>query len=271
MKDLYSEEGLIDIHSHMLPNLDDGAQTLEMALEMARQAVMDGIHTVIATPHHGTSYYDIDAETSVNMTEQLSRALAMENIPLQLKAGLEVRLTRKLPESLNRQLAATLSDTRYLLLELPSNGLPDYWEEVLHELTVMGMVPILAHPERYACFHKKPGMLRELNRMGVLMQVTAGALSGGFGRRIKSFSWKLCNERLVHFVASDAHHPQNRPPLLSPAYQLIDKKLGQEYSDYYKRNAEWLLADMNISPESPSLLKRRWIFGWGKRNQTIGG
>jgi len=188
---------MIDIHSHILPGLDDGARDLEQSLELARQAVREGIHTVIATPHHRNGRYDNPGGAVRQAAEALARELAAAGIPLKLRCGQEIRVYAELPEDLERGEALTLNGSRYLLLELPSGYVPQGMDELLHELRVMGRVPVIAHPERNRELAADPGRLAAWVRQGVLLQLTSHSVSGALGPRLARLCLDWCRRNLV--------------------------------------------------------------------------
>ncbi len=220
---------MIDLHAHILPGLDDGAPDLGEALSMAWLAVEDGIEFLVATPHVTEGEYRTDRKTILSAVEQLNGHLDKYEIPLKILPGAEYRLEPDLPDRLARGELLTLNDGgRYLLVELPAAFVPPYTERVLYELQLQGVTPIIAHPERNASFCRRPDLLQALVSRGVPAQVTAGSLTGMFGREAVRMAFYFLERGLAHLVASDAHSSTGRAPVLSPALAEVERRLGAD-------------------------------------------
>ena len=151
---------LIDLHSHILPGVDDGAQTIEDSIEMAKKAVSQGITHLMCTPHHNNGKYSNPAQQVITRVNQLQAVLDQEDIPLTLLEGQEVRITGALLEDINNQeILFTDLDNTYILIEFPSGDVPEYSEQLFFELMSHGHVPVIVHPERNAVFRKEPNRL----------------------------------------------------------------------------------------------------------------
>jgi protein-tyrosine phosphatase len=221
-------EPFVDIHCHLLPGLDDGAPTVEDAIAMAELAIADGIRTIVATPHQLGNYTRNSGETIRAATAQFQRLLDQRQLPLQVLPGADVRIEPDLPRKIRTAEVLTLADRRrHVLLELPHDVyLP--LDRLLAELNSMGVTGILSHPERNRGILRQPGVLRALVKRGCLLQVTAGSLTGTFGSQVQRFCESLVEQRLVHFVSSDAHGTQTRPPALSAAFHRVTELAGLE-------------------------------------------
>jgi len=253
---------VIDIHCHILPKVDDGTSDMEDAIMMARQAVKDGIYHIVATPHHRAHHFYNERDTILEAVSQLSRQLEIHNIPLHIYPGQEVRTYSNLLLDYEKGLLQSLNNSRYLLIEFPSSHVPDLAEELLYELNLLGIVPIIAHPERNKELANDSSRLRALVRDGALAQMTTNSITGQLGKNIQKISLTMCKEGLVHFIATDAHNVQTRPCILSDAYQVIQEQLGREFVDYYQNNAKLLLHNETIEQEIPLIAKRRWYKFW---------
>ncbi|WP_068776160.1 tyrosine-protein phosphatase [Paenibacillus sp. FJAT-26967] len=237
----------IDLHCHILPGLDDGAPDLAASVEMAQQAVGAGISRVVATPHHGGAYNN-EAPAVIGAVELLQHELDSRGIPLAVLPGHEVRISDSLLGDLAAGKLCTLGGSRYLLLELPAGRVPAGFGELLHELGVCGIVPILAHPERSSEIQREPERLREWIEGGLLLQVTAGAVTGAFGRRMQAFALRLCRTNAAHFLASDAHDVSARKWQLAEAYASIARKLSPDLVGTFRANAEYVAMNEAIIP-----------------------
>jgi protein-tyrosine phosphatase len=252
---------MIDLHSHILPGLDDGAQTLEDALAMARGAVAEGIRIVAATPHHNNRKYTNPAGELLSYIQYFNEQLIQNDIPLTVVGGQEIRVNRTFLGELYAGHALTLNGSRYLLIELPTASIPSDVDEVIHELLVAGYVPIIAHPERNAAIAEDPDRLERLIELGALSQITTHSLCGLFGSKLQKLSLQLCQRNLAHIVASDAHDINRRAFLMGEAYHLLRRKLGESTADYFRDNAQAVLDNRIIESQGP-LHKTKKKFIW---------
>ncbi|WP_341279919.1 CpsB/CapC family capsule biosynthesis tyrosine phosphatase [Paenibacillus sp. FSL H8-0537] len=234
---------MIDIHTHILPGIDDGAARLEDSVALARAAAAEGIKTIIATPHHHNGRYVNPAQAVEELTRTLNELLQELDIPLVVHTGQEVRLHQELLDHFQQGSLLTLAGSSYMLLELPSSHIPKNTEQTVYELGLLGVHAIIAHPERNAAIIQQPERLEELVRLGAFGQVTSHSLLGAFGKSVERASWKLCEAGLIHLVSSDAHHVERRGFRLKEAYDRIQKVMGAEWSDYFQQNAALLLRD----------------------------
>ncbi|SEC11529.1 CpsB/CapC family capsule biosynthesis tyrosine phosphatase [Paenibacillus sp. GP183] len=254
---------MIDIHSHILPDLDDGSTSLSESLEMAREAVKQGIHKIIATPHHANGTYLNETSRVEQSVHTLNEELQLQGIPLTVYIGQEIRLYRDLLEDLDHSRIVTLNRSKYMLVEFPSSHIPNYTDELFHELGIQKITPIIAHPERNQEIKENPSRLLELIEKGGLSQVTAHSILGGFGKTIQAFSMNLCKNHLAHFLASDAHNLTNRPCVLGQAYQTLRENLGNDVADLFQQNARCVLEDHSLLKEIPVWSRRKWFKFWG--------
>ena len=201
---------------------------------MARLAVADGIRVMVATPHlFQRQSGDLDAinEKSV-ILEHLDRfrdRLAAEGIALEILPGCDVPLSADTLRLLAEDRLLTVNDgKRYLLLELPHFSMPPALEDICFRLQSLGITPIITHPERQPLIQERPERLGRLVSLGCLAQLTAGSLTGGFGRRIARLSRELVKKGYIHLLASDAHNTRGRPPILSQAVSALSKLIGPE-------------------------------------------
>jgi protein-tyrosine phosphatase len=234
---------MIDLHSHILHGLDDGAKTLEESVEMSLISFQDGVRTVVATPHTLNGVYQNDRSTILAKVEELNKAIKkfgvqktqsaicnlQSAINLKVLPGADVHFSTELLNEIEEGKALTIGDLgKYLLLEFPVQGIPYGVEEVLFQLMVRGITPIISHPERNLEIAFKTQRYFEMIRMGCLGQVTAMSLTGEFGGDVKRVAEKLLKARLVQIIASDAHSQNSRPPILSSAVQAAARIVGEE-------------------------------------------
>lgn len=219
---------MIDLHSHILPGIDDGAATLDMSLEMARIAVADGVHTMACTPHIYPGLYMNDARGITRAREQLQAALDLHRIALTLVDGADVHLVPGLLDGLRSGTVPTLHGSRYVLLEPSHHVRPPRLEESVFELVAAGYTPVITHPERLVWIEDHHEVFPRLVRQGAWMQVTGGALTGLFGKRARYWGERLLGEGLVHLLASDAHTTGRRSPGLSQARAAAERLVGAD-------------------------------------------
>jgi protein-tyrosine phosphatase len=222
---------MIDLHSHILPGVDDGAPDLATALDMARMAVDDGISVMACTPHFLPGLYNNRAEDIRGRVAELNAQLQDRDIALVLVTGSDAHVRPDFLACARSGEILTLNDSRYVLFEPPHNILPQRLDDLLFNILTGGFVPILTHPERLEWIESNYGVIAQYARMGVWMQVTAGSLTGDFGRRAKYWAQKLLAEGFVHILASDAHNLTSRPPKLSHAFGLASREVGLDEAE----------------------------------------
>jgi protein-tyrosine phosphatase len=219
---------LIDIHLHILPGVDDGPKTMEQTLQLARALVQEGIHTAIATPHYNDEFPQRPAAEIRERVGEVQQELERHAIPLRLFAGHEVLISPALLEDVQAGRVATLNGGRYLLLELwNSMWLPDT-ERIIFALRTVGIIPVLAHVERYRAIQQDHSRLKALLQQGVIAQITASSLIGLQGRTIRRCAEALLKEGLIQCIASDAHGLHTRPPRVAEGLQCVARMLGRE-------------------------------------------
>lgn len=219
---------MIDVHLHILPGVDDGPGTMEEALALASILVQEGIHSAVATPHYNDEFPQRSAAEIQERVHNLQRELYRRSIPLRLFAGHEALIKPGLVEDIQTGRLATLNHSHYLLLELWNRAWLPETERVIFELRAFGVVPIIAHPERYRVFQQEPERLAALLQQGVLAQLTASSLVGLQGKTARRCAENLLKKGLIHCIASDAHGLHKRPPAISQSLQRVAQLVGQE-------------------------------------------
>lgn len=257
--------GLVDLHSHILPGLDDGARSWDEALAMARAACRQGVAVMAATPHQLGQYAANAAGAILERLDEARQRLQAAGIPLQLIAGADVRVEDDLPRRIEAGEVLTLGDgRRYVLLELPHDlYLP--LEGLLARLRGVGVTGILTHPERNAALRRHPQRLAQLVEAGCLVQVTGASLNGGFGREVQAFTLQLIRQGMVHLVASDAHGEKRRAPDLQAAYRKIARDFDRETAEVLLRRNPWRIvqgrsaASLEVPTPSGGGILGRWF------------
>lgn len=252
---------MIDIHSHILPSLDDGASSIERSIEMAKQAVEQGITTMMATPHHQNGVYLNTKTTIEEESKKLTAILKEQGLDLSIVPGQEVRIYGELVHDFEQGDILPLNHSNYLLVEFPSDQVPAYTSQVFYDMQLRGIQPIIAHPERNRQIIEKPDTLFDLVNQGALAQLTASSLTGRFGKNIKKFSEQLIDHQLVHFLASDTHNTTSRPNDLLAAYDALEKQFGLNTVYYFQENAAILLDQQTVFAEQPTAIKKKKFLG----------
>jgi protein-tyrosine phosphatase len=223
---------VIDLHCHILPGLDDGASDLSVSLDMARAFVADGVTQVACTPHILPGFYFNTGATIHPAVADLQAVLDREDIPLQLVAGADNHIVPDFVSGLRSGHLLTLGGTRYVLVEPPHHVAPPRLEELFFAILAAGFVPILTHPERLAWIRDQYPLMQRLADSGVWMQITAGSLSGAFGRNARYWAERMLDEGRVRILATDAHDTTRRPPNLSEGRDLAAARVGAREAEY---------------------------------------
>ncbi|MFW5733584.1 MAG: tyrosine-protein phosphatase [Oceanidesulfovibrio sp.] len=219
---------MIDCHHHIIPSFDDGARDPSVTLKMCKIAVEDGVKGIIATPHHRNGLYSSRPDVVREKVRKLNRAIQKVGLDLTIYPGCEAHISPNLAESVKAGETLTLNDGCYLLLELPDQEVPAAVEQLVFNLQTHGIYPILAHPERIGSVQRDPESILPLVRAGVLMQLTALSLTGGFGHEAKECAEILVTRRMAHIIASDAHSYRHRTPKMSMAVEAAAELLEDE-------------------------------------------
>ncbi|MGI6245956.1 MAG: tyrosine-protein phosphatase [Pseudochelatococcus sp.] len=217
---------MIDLHCHLLPGIDDGANDVGISVEMARMASADGVRTIACTPHIVPGLYNNEAEGITREVEALRRALDEAGVALELVVGADVHVDPELVVRLKAGVVPTIGGSRYFLLEPPHHVLPPNFIQFCRRLIEAGYIPVLTHPERLTWVEAHYDVIEAVNAEGVLLQITAGSLMGSFGRSAQYYAERLLSEERVDLIASDAHNVSSRPPTLSVAYAEVERRCG---------------------------------------------
>jgi protein-tyrosine phosphatase len=253
---------LIDIHCHPLPDTDDGAGTFEIATSMLQISAADGVTHVVATPHCNFRYA-FDYDENKRMAAELQAAVG--SVP-QILLGCDFHLSyENIRRLTDERIPFSINGTQYLLVEFDDHFIPEQMDRVFYEIQVAGFTPILTHPERNeVCRRKLQNMYNWITR-GCLVQVTAQSYTGGFGSEALRAVERMLDLNMIHFMASDAHDPKYRPPLLSPAFQKMVAERGKEMAELlFTRNPEAVIEGKSLprvpDPISPTHKhgKRKW-------------
>jgi protein-tyrosine phosphatase len=257
---------MIDLHNHLLPGIDDGAKKVEETLEFLRLARQDGITAVTATPHMKPGVYDNSRELildRVRMVREAARGDEAEGV--ELLPGAEVYFTADVVQRAKAGKLMTVGDRgRYILLELPYQQVPMGVDDTIFQLKLLGLTPIMAHPERVAYYLEDFERVAASVRLGALTQVTGNSITGRFGTKARDFSRRMLERGLIHVLASDSHDVRHRPPTLSDARQATARLAGEEIArQLVEDNPAAILAGKPVAsmePAEPASLPRGGFF-----------
>lgn len=250
---------MIDIHCHILPGVDDGPRDWDLAVAMCRLAYEDGITHAVATPHANYAF-----EFSPDkIRQQLSELQARATLRPTILTGCDFHLDfDKLQELYRAPERFTINQKSYLLVEFDAMHVLPHFDRLFYEMQSHGVTPIVTHPERNVGLQNQPALVRRMIDVGAPVQVTAASLEGRFGSRAERFAKQLLKQQMVHFVASDAHDAESRPPVLSRAYEIVRQEFGEALAEQLFLANPRAVLDGTPLPYFPEPLeeKKRWLF-----------
>lgn len=249
---------MIDLHSHILPGVDDGARTMEASVDLGRAAVADGVTTMVATPHVRDDY-PTSAETMERLTGEVREALRAARVPLEVASGGEVAIDALIPMGSEEIVRFSIAGAgRHLLVEFPYNGWPLRLPSEIERLRRLGVTPLIAHPERSRDVQERPERLAALVDAGALVQMTAASVDGRLGQSARLTAMRLLDLRLAHVLASDAHMPGTRAVGMSRAADALrDESLAR----WLTREAPAAILVGEEPPSRPPGRRRRRLWG----------
>lgn len=223
--------GYVDIHSHILPYMDDGAKDMGETLKMLKIAWQEGITHIIATPHYKAGRFPADAGRLNGVLSDVRQELKKLDIPITLYAGNEIYYHSELEEKFHAGALSTLNGTEHVLIEFSPFESYTYIRNAMEDVLGMGYLPVLAHVERYQCMYRDKVCAEELKAMGCEIQVNAGSVTGDAGWKTKRFIHKLLKAELVDYISTDAHNTSGRKPAMQKCAALLYKKYESSYVD----------------------------------------
>ncbi|MDN6721612.1 MAG: capsular biosynthesis protein [Staphylococcus equorum] len=252
---------MIDMHNHILVDVDDGPQSINEAIELLKQAKGEGVTDIVVTPHHLHPKYNNDIEKVKIKLNELKNNPELKELELRLYAGQEIRITDQIIEGIKNGEIEGINESRYLLIEFPSKEIPYYTNQLFYELQTMGYMPIIAHPERNKAIAQNLDLLFDLINGGALSQITTSSLLGDFGSNVRKLSLKMIDSNLAHFIASDAHSATNRPFILKKLFHERKLKAYYEELESYLENGKLVLKDERISKHIPTqdYKQKKWF------------
>jgi len=255
---------LIDLHCHILPGVDDGPSSAAESLSMARQAIADGIKTIVATPHTLNGVYYNPFREVADQVARLREIFLKERLALDLYPGSESYICVQMVQQVTTGEVGTINGNgRYVLVEFPVQAIPSGAKDELFQLKLKGITPIIAHPERNLVIQRQLEILYELVAMGCLIQITAMSVTGELGEKAMMCAHRLLDLRLAHVIASDAHSADTRAPILSPAVEIagLIMESPKEADEMVSARPGAILAGEPLAlPEPKRPPKKRWWF-----------
>jgi len=255
---------MIDLHCHMLPGMDDGPQDLETALEMARIAHADGIEVTACTPHIYPGLYPNDTTIIKRQLAAFEASLAEAGIPLAVTYGADIHMIPEMAQGLSSGRMPTIAGSRYFLFEPPHYSVPFGFARILAGVLAKGFIPVITHPERLTWLDDEHyGWFIDAAAEGAWIQLTAGALTGRFGRGPRYWAERFLDDGVVHLLATDAHGTRRRPPLLAEAQAAAAERVGAEEADRLVRGRGLAVIEdrdpAQISPPPGLEVQGTWV------------
>ncbi len=234
---------MIDFHSHILPNIDDGSRSLDETIDMIKEAKKAGFTKIISTSHYIERYYEADEEQRTKLINEVK-----ENIQgIELYLGSEIYITNQMTELIAEKKASTINNSKYVLFELPMNNKPIDAKEIVFRLIEKGYVPIIAHPERYKYVKENIEYVQELADMGALFQSNYGSSIGMYGKKAQKTQKKLLKEGLIQFFGSDVHTVEQVYPKMPKILKKLRKIISEEELEQLTtQNAQKVLDNEDI-------------------------
>ena len=243
---------MIDIHCHIIPNIDDGAKNLDDALAMAKIAYSEGIRKIVNTSHCNSKFESIKGKELCERIKEFNEILKANNIDIEVLIGNELYYNEDTINIIEQKEFYTLNNSKYLLIEFSPIMFPKNLVDIIYEIKMRGYVPILAHIERYKEVHENINMIYDCINEGALIQVNSSSIIGKNGKEIERVCEILLDNNMVHFIATDAHSSTRRRPIINETYDYIVKKYGEKKAKIlFTQNPYKIIEDEPISIEHP--------------------
>lgn len=245
----WNDYAMTDLHTHILYDLDDGSESIEMSVKMLEIAKKNGTDNIVLTPHSNipNGYINYMSDVIVRRFENLKKVSLEREIGINIYLGMEVYASNDIDRLIMDGAVITLNKSRYLLIEFPFQADPLWVSNILAKVQNIGVVPLIAHPERYAFVQRFPYMVYDWVSNGCLVQINRGSILGRFGETAKDVVNLLIKHNLVCAVASDGHKPHRRIPVLNDSYDLVSKYFGVQYAQkIFSVNPETILNNKPI-------------------------
>ena len=251
---------MIDVHSHIVFEVDDGAKSIEQSIEIIKEAYNSGFNKIIATPHYIEGYYENATQEIGKRISLISDELKKINCPIKIMQGNEIYITENIIKLLNEEKVASLANSKYVLFELPLNSEDMNLNKVVYHLLENGKIPVLAHPERYPFVQKNPNVLFDLIEKGVLLQANYGSIIGQYGKGAKNTVKKMFKHNMVHLLGADVHRPNSVYLNIQESIKEIEKIIGKDQLEIITNsNPEQIINNQQIEIEEPQKIKTNFF------------
>ena len=248
---------MIDIHCHIVPNIDDGAKNLEDALEMAHIAYAEGIRKIVNTSHYHPSFEYTKGKELFKRIKEFNETLKSNNIDIEVFVGNELYYSEDIIDIIEKKEFYTLNNSKYLLIEFPPIRFPKNLVDIIYEIKIRGYIPILAHVERYKEVQENINLIYECINEGALIQVNSSSIMGKNRKEAEKTSKILLDNNMVHFIATDAHSSEKRRPIIDETYNYVADKYGEELAEIlFVENPSKVIKDEDINIKSPIRYKK---------------
>lgn len=252
---------MVDLHSHLIWNIDDGSKSKEMTINMLRQSINGGTSKLVLTPHYLPGYYEVPITKVKEKAEEMNILAKEQGLDIEIFCGQEVYFTNNLLENFDNNLIGTINNSRYMLIEFNMKSfLVKEVIDILYELQIKGIVPVIAHPERYHKFIKNPSLINEFIKEGFLFQLNIGSITGDFGKEVKKTSDIFLKNRIYSFFGSDAHRDEKRNTDMSEGIEAL-KKIDGNYFRYLKTSGEGVLNNEEIIFKGSRIKEKKGLLG----------
>lgn len=255
---------MIDIHTHLIPHVDDGSMNIEDSIGILKKAKAAGFDAIVATPHYIEGSYDSNMYRNIELLEQIKNEAKNKNIDIKLYLGNEVFITENIVKLIKEKKISSINNSRYILMELPFNDEVYNLQNCIFNLMNSGYIPIIAHPERYAFVKKDPNALIEYINQGVLFQCNSGSFIGHYGKTAQKTAEILLKHNMVHFIATDTHNSKSdNYSELFEVKAILNKLVGKTYTDLLmNKNPLQAIDNEDIYVEEPIFYKKKGLFGF---------
>ncbi len=247
---------MVDFHTHIIPGIDDGSRDINETINILREAEKAGFNMIVLTPHYIEGYYETTRNTNKVYVNKLNRIAIQNNINVRLFIGNESYISDNLVSLVVKGKISTVNGSKYLLFELPMNSQPMDINRIVYKMEEVGIVPILAHPERYSYIQESPNMICDLIKNGVFMQCNYGSILGQYGKRAQIIFKKLLENDMVYFLGSDVHKMDSIYNQMPEAVRKIEKIIGkQKMQEITCINPQRVLMNQRINFITPTEIK----------------
>ncbi len=247
---------MIDMHSHILPNIDDGAKSIEETFQLIKEAKKVGFNEIISTSHYMEGYYETDNAEREVWVNAIYEKLQEQNIGVKLYLGNEIYFSENIINLLKEGKASTINETNYVLFEMPLNSEPLNLYDMVYEMLQYEIIPILAHPERYSFVQREPELVYDLIQKGVYMQANYASIIGLYGKKAQFIVKKFLENNMIHFLGSDVHRKGSIYPKIPTILKELEGIIGKEkLEELTTINPKFVLQNKKIDMDDPIPIK----------------